>query len=98
MPTRAYERYGIPIPPEDPTQDVMTVQETAYVLKCSVSWLRRFLKTHRHLHSYSGRRIITNGEDRAAIYEALRAGDPRTGRTVPRQRRRPAGKPALAGR
>jgi hypothetical protein len=77
----------------------MTVQETAYVLNCSVSWLRRFLKANRHLHGYSGRRIITNREDRAAIYEALRAGDPRKGRTLPRQRRRPAGRaPALAGR
>ena len=97
MATKAYELYGVPIPPEDPDQDVMTVQETAYVLKCSVSWLRRFLKAHRHLHGYSGRRIITNREDRAAIYEALRAGDPRQGRTVPRQRRRaPVRKPALA--
>jgi hypothetical protein len=99
MPTKAYERYGVPIPPENPDEDVMTVQETAYVLKCSVSWLRRFLKAHRHLHGYSGRRIVTNREDRGAIYEALRAGDPRRGRTIPRQRRPPAAtrKPALAG-
>ena len=97
MATKAYELYGIPVPPQDPEQEFMTVQETAYVLNCSVSWLRRFLKDHRHLHSYSGRRIVTNREDRAAIYEARRAGDPRTGRTVPRQRRRPAvRKPALA--
>lgn len=97
MATKAYELYGVPLPPENPDQDVMTVQETAYVLKCSVSWLRRFLKDNRHLHGRSGRRIITNREDRAAIYEALRAGDPRTGRTVPRQRRQPpARKPALA--
>lgn len=98
MATKAYELYGIPVPPQDPEQEFMTVQETAHVLNCSVSWLRRFLKAHRHLHGYSGRRIITNREDRAAIYEALRAGDPRTGRTMPRQRRRPATrKPALAG-
>jgi hypothetical protein len=98
MATKAYELYGVPIPPENPDQDVMTVQETAYVMKCSVSWLRRFLKDHRHLHGYSGRRIVTNREDRAAIYEAWRAGDPRAGRTVPRQRRRQAArKPALAG-
>lgn len=98
MATKAYELYGVPIPPEDPNQDVMTVQETAYVLKCSVSWLRRFLRDHRHLHGYSGRRIVINRDDRAAIYEALRAGDPRKGRTVPRQRNRPAARrPALAG-
>lgn len=98
MATRAYEQYGIPVPPQDPKQEYMTIQETAYVLKCSVSWLRRFLKNHRHLHGYSGRRIITNRDDRAAIYEALRAGDPRTGRTMPRRRRPvPARRPALAG-
>lgn len=96
MATKAYELYGVPLPPEDPDQDVMTVQETAYVLKCSVSWLRRFLKNHRHLHGYSGRRIITNRTDRAAIYEALRAGDPRAGRSMPRRRRPVARKPAAA--
>lgn len=97
MATQAYERYGVPVPPQHPEQEFMTVQETAYVLNCSVSWLRRFLKAHRHLHSYSGRRIVTNRQDRTAIYEARRAGDPRTGRTIPRQRRRTgARKPASA--
>lgn len=90
MATKAYELYGVPIPPQDPEQEYMTVQETAYILNCSVSWLRRFLKANRHLHGYSGRRIITNRDDRAAIYEALRAGDPRKGRSLPRQRRRPS--------
>ncbi|MEV6116622.1 DNA-binding protein [Streptomyces sp. NPDC052109] len=84
------KRYHHPVAPEYPDQEYMTVQETAHVLRCSVSWLRRFLKAHRHLHGYSGRRIITNREDRAAIYEALRAGDPRKGRTIPRRRRHSA--------
>ncbi|WP_260462181.1 DNA-binding protein [Streptomyces sp. TRM72054] len=98
MATKAYELYGVPIPPQNPEQEYMTVQETAHVLNCSVTWLRRFLRDHRELHSYSGRRIVTNRADRAAIYEARRAGDPRTGRSLPRQRRRsPARKPALAG-
>lgn len=97
MATKAYELYGIPIPPADPQQEYMTVQETAHVLNCSVTWLRRFLRANRHLHSYSGRRIVTNREDRAAIYETRRAGDPRQGRTIPRQRSRPAARrPALA--
>lgn len=97
MATKAYELYGIAVPPQDPEQEYMTVQETAHVLNCSVTWLRRFLRDHRHLHSYSGRRIVTNRDDRAAIYESRRAGDPRTGRTMPRQRRRtPARKPATA--
>lgn len=97
MATKAYELYGVPVPPQNPEQEFMTVQETAHVLNCSVSWLRRFLRANRHLHSYQGRRIVTNRQDRAAIYESRRAGDPRTGRTMPRQRRRPASrKPASA--
>lgn len=100
MATAKYERYGVAIPPEDPTQDVMTVQETAYVLKCSVSWLRRFLANRPDLHGRNGNRgrITTSREQRAAIHQARSGGDPRTGRTIPRQRRRPATrKPALAG-
>jgi hypothetical protein len=90
MATRAYELYGVPIPPEDPDQEYMTVQETAFVMKCSVSWLRKFLKNNRDLHGYSGRRIVTDRQDRTAIYEAWRAGDPRRGRTAPRPRRQAA--------
>jgi hypothetical protein len=98
MATKAYELYGVPVPPEDPDQEYMTVQETAYVMKCSVSWLRKFLKDNRHLHGYSGRRIVTDRQDRAAIYEAWRAGDPRKGRSAPRQGRRSVPRrPALAG-
>lgn len=85
MASKAYELYGVPVPPSDPNQDVMTVQETAFVMKCSVSWLRRFLKENRDLHGYSGRRIVTNRQDRAHIYEAMRAKP----RTAVRRRRRP---------
>jgi hypothetical protein len=95
MATKAYELYGIPIPPEDPEQEFMTVQETAYVLHCSVSWLRRFLKAHPHLcgrNGGPGRKIVTDREQRAGIHETRSAGDPRKGRTVPRRPRRPAAK------
>lgn len=98
MATKAYELYGKPVPPQDPSQDVMTVQETAYVLRCSVSWLRRFLKDKAHLHGRNGERgrITTSREQRVAIHQARSAGDPRAGRAIPR--RRPAlRKPALAG-
>ncbi|MFE7077497.1 DNA-binding protein [Streptomyces sp. NPDC057620] len=100
MATKAYELYGVPVPPEDPEQEYMTVQETAYVLKCSVSWLRRFLKANSHLCGRNGNRgrIVTNREQRAGIHETRSAGDPRAGRPMPRQRRHSAGrKPALAG-
>jgi hypothetical protein len=92
MATKAYELYGVPVPPADPNQEFMTVQETAYVLKCSVSWLRRFLRDNRHLHGRNGNRgrIVTSREQRLSIHEARSSGDPRTGRTIPRQRRRAA--------
>lgn len=98
MATAAYERYGRPTPPASPDQEYMTVQETAYVMKCSVSWLRRFLQDKPDLHGRNGSRgrITTNREQRAAIHEARSAGDPRTGRSMPRRRRRPASKPRLA--
>lgn len=98
MATKAYELYGRPVQPTDPDQEYMTVQETAYVLHCSVSWLRRFLRDNRHLHGRNGSRgrIVTSREQRAAIHEARSAGDPRTGRTVPRPRRQGARKPARA--
>jgi hypothetical protein len=99
MATAKYERYGVPVPPADPAQDVMNVQETAYVLHCSVSWLRRFLAKHPELcgrNGGPGKKITTSREQRAAIHQARSGGDPRTGRTIPRQRRTPARRPALA--
>lgn len=73
MPGDKYEKYGRPIPPADPNQEYMTVQETAYVLNCSVSHLRRFLKARPELCSRQGRRIVTDRADRAAIHDAGRA-------------------------
>ena len=98
MATAKYETYGVPVPPEDADQEFMTVQETVYVMKCSVSWLRRFLANRPDLHGRNGNRgrITTSRGQRAAIHEARCEGDPRTGRTIPRQRRRSAAKPARA--
>lgn len=80
MPGDKYEKYGRPIPPADPNQEYMTVQETAHVLKCSVTWLRVFLRDHSKLRSKQGRRIVTDRAARAAIYRA------RTGNAVPAKR------------
>jgi hypothetical protein len=94
-------RYHQPQPPADPNQEYMTVQETAYVLKCGMKWLRNLLKANPHLCGRNGERgrIVTDRAQREAIHAVRSAGDPRTGRTIPRQRRRPAGRtPALAGR
>lgn len=65
-----YELYGRPIPPTDPNADVMTVQESAYVLKCGVSYLRRWLKSHSKFRAYSGRRLVMNRAARDAYYRA----------------------------
>jgi hypothetical protein len=92
------QHYGTATPPADPDQEYMTAQETAYVLRCSLTWLRRFLATRPDLCGRNGNRgrIITDRAQRAAIHEARTAGDPRTGRTIPRQRRRTAKTPATA--
>jgi hypothetical protein len=89
-----YLLYGTPTPPEDPDQEYMSAQETAYVLKCSLTWLRRLLKERPDLCGRNGhnRKIITNREQRAAIHAIRSAGDPRKGRTLPRQRRQTSGR------
>ncbi|MFB6955537.1 DNA-binding protein [Streptomyces sp. NPDC056309] len=92
--------YHRPQPPADPDQEYMTVQETAFTLKCGMKWLRELLRVNPHLCGRNGSRgrIVTDREQRAAIHAIRSAGDPRTGRSMPRQRRRPAAKPALASR
>lgn len=82
MPGDKYEKYGRPIPPADPNQEYMTVQETAHTLNCSVTWLRGFLKQHPKLSSRQGRRIITDRAARAQIYR-LRTGAPRPAKKTP---------------
>lgn len=70
MPGDKYEKYGRPQAPADLNQEYMTVQETAFVLNCSVTWMRGFLKDHSKLRSKQGRRIVTDRAARAAIYRA----------------------------
>lgn len=92
------QHYNTPVPPADINQEYMTAQETAYVLRCSLTWLRRLLNANPHLCGRNGKggRIVTDREQRAAIHAHRSGGDPRTGRTMPRQRRRPAARPASA--
>lgn len=68
MPGDKYELYGRPIPPHDPNADVLSVQESAFVLKCSVSHLRRWLAQNPKLRTYSGRRLVTNRKVREAYF------------------------------
>lgn len=85
MPSDKYARYHCPIPPADPDQEYMTVQETAYVLKCGVKWLRGFLNENPKLRGKLSRRIVTDRAARAAIYRAC-TGAPKPAHRAPRQR------------
>ncbi|MER5902943.1 DNA-binding protein [Streptomyces mirabilis] len=71
MPSDKYLRYGRPTPPADVNQEFMTVQETAYVLNCSVDTIRARLKELK-LRSQPGRRLITSKADRSRIHAAGR--------------------------
>ncbi|MFI0914372.1 DNA-binding protein [Streptomyces abikoensis] len=77
--------YYLPIAPADPDTDYMTIQETAYVMKCSVTQLRRLFRTDKagRFHSRPGRRILTSRDGRAQIYAHLRG--------TPKPSRRPSG-------
>ncbi|MEU3287827.1 DNA-binding protein [Streptomyces longwoodensis] len=83
-------RYHRPQPPANLSQEFMTVQETAYVLKCSVSWLRRLLRQHPEVCGRNGHggKIVTDRSQRAAIHAIRSVGDPRTGRSMPTYARR----------
>lgn len=89
-----YELYGRPVAPTDPNADYMSVQETAFVMDCSVDTVRRLLK-QLDLGSKPGRSIRVSREDRAALYEARRFGSkPRRATRAPRQRQHSARIPA----
>ncbi|MFF2184629.1 DNA-binding protein [Streptomyces sp. NPDC058155] len=79
MPGDKYEKYGRPVPPADPDQEFMTVQETAHTLGCSVPTVRRRLAALR-ITSKPGRRVMTSRADRLAIHNA--------GRVAPQRARR----------
>ncbi|MFG3136041.1 DNA-binding protein [Streptomyces sp. NPDC048211] len=66
-----YELYGRPQEPADVNQEFMTVQETAWVLDCSVPTVRRRLKA-LGIKASVGRRIKTSKQDRLAIHNASR--------------------------
>ncbi|WP_329336201.1 DNA-binding protein [Streptomyces sp. NBC_01352] len=71
MASDKYLRYGRPTPPADVNQEFMTVQETAYVLSCSVKTVRRRLKD-LGIKSLPGNRIVTSRADRTRMHEAGR--------------------------
>lgn len=87
--TSKYEKYQLPVKPEDPDAEYLTIQETAHVFRCSVKTIERRALS-MNLGSKIGSRKMLSREDRRAMYEARRDGTPKH---VPAQRRRrPAAK------
>lgn len=82
--TSKYEKYGRPVQPIDPDAEYLTVQETAWVFRCSVDTIRRRCK-QLGLGSTPGARILLDRAERKAIFDNGRRS-PAT--RVPAQRRR----------
>ncbi|MFF7022956.1 DNA-binding protein [Streptomyces klenkii] len=66
--------YHLPVEPADPDAEYLTIQETAWVMKVSVTQLRRLFSQDKagRFHSRPGRAILTNREGRRQIYTAMR--------------------------
>jgi hypothetical protein len=80
-----YEQYGVPVKPDDPDAEYLTVQETAWVFKCSVTTIRNWANK-LHLGGRVGRRIMLDRDERAHIHQASRSGS--APKRIPAQRRR----------
>ncbi|MEK9524082.1 helix-turn-helix domain-containing protein [Streptomyces venezuelae] len=76
--SQRFLKYETPVEPASLDADLMTVQETAYVLKCSVPTVRRRLK-ELGLTRKPGRRVVVTKADRAALIESSLVKPP-TGR------------------
>lgn len=82
--TTKYERYQLPVEPADPDAEYLTVQETAWVFKCSVTTIRRRCK-ELGLGGTIGARILLDRDERRAMFDhSRRSTTPR----IPTQRRR----------
>jgi hypothetical protein len=79
-----YEKYHLPVKPEDPNAEYLTMQETAAVFRCSVRTIQRRVQ-EMGLGSRVGLRKMLSREDRTAMYELRRDGTPKR---VPAQHRR----------
>ncbi|MFD5386312.1 DNA-binding protein [Streptomyces sp. NPDC127074] len=104
MPGSKYEEYGKPKTPTDPNAEYMTLQETAFVLKCSPKTVTRLLD-ELGLKSKVGRWIVIDSATRRALYEHRIQGSKRPRRTtrrprktaVPEASKSSASKPATPG-
>ena len=61
-------KYETPVEPKDPNAEFMTVQETAYVLKCSVKTVRRRVDA-LGIKRKPGRGVVTTKADRDLLLD-----------------------------
>jgi hypothetical protein len=78
-------KYALPAKPEDPNAEYLTVQETAFVFKCSVKTIRR-LRKELKLGAQVGRVIMLDRDERRAMFDSRRSEGAPT--RIPAQRRR----------
>ncbi|GHG30937.1 hypothetical protein ACFFSH_32510 [Streptomyces filamentosus] len=63
-----YLKYEMPQEPKDPNADILTVQETAWILKCSVKTARRRIAA-LDIKRKPGRRVVTTKADRQLLLD-----------------------------
>jgi hypothetical protein len=63
-----YQKYETPQEPKDPEANLLNIQETAYVLGCSVRTVHRRLD-ELGLKRKPGRRVMTTKADRQALLD-----------------------------
>lgn len=87
-----YQQYETPKEPKNADADLLDIQETAYVLGCSVRTVHRRLN-ELGLKRKPGRRVITTKADRQKLLEASLTQPDR--KTVPRRGRQGLGRKPL---
>lgn len=91
--TERYQKYEMPQEPKDPNAEVLTIQETAYVLGCSVKTVHRRLDD-LGLKRKPGRRVVTTKADRQALLDDSLTQPAKN--AAPRRGRRGLGRKPLA--
>ncbi|KOT49951.1 MULTISPECIES: hypothetical protein [Streptomyces] len=76
MANQQYLKYHTPRRPEDPNAEYLTVQEMAYVFRCSVPHIRRVLKK-LDIGRKHGYRVVVSRKERATLARHFERTAPR---------------------